>query len=130
MERGVEVNIPTTPSASVKRLNPHLYGGAERRNNLPAVKPQVRESGAATKSIKLNKLETAYYRKLKEVNAWVGVQCITLKLGIDAVTRRISTIGNGILKPLKRRAALGMRKVEPESRHNNVSDVGIRANDS
>jgi hypothetical protein len=65
------MSLPSNPSKSFIARNPHLYGGAERHNNLPAVKPQVRENGAATKRIRqdtkplLNKLETQWLEEMK-----------------------------------------------------------------
>jgi hypothetical protein len=74
-------NLPTNPTDTIRRLNPHLYGGAERENNLPAVTPKAQSPapdascffkgvGPPTKRIRqsskplLNELETKWQSEM------------------------------------------------------------------
>lgn len=95
--------LPSNPLPSFVKRNPHLahlYGTGAAATRLEAQQP-VSDAPVFRKgdraSVKLNKLETAYYQYLKDrilsariaaahygekaPSDWIGVQSITLKLG-------------------------------------------------
>jgi hypothetical protein len=83
----MKIHLPTNPSASFIARNPHLYaytGAAATRLEAQQPVPDAPVACIGDRaSVKLNKLETAYYNHLKPLHVWIGVQCITLKLGHD-----------------------------------------------
>jgi len=87
----IEAIVKAQASNAVKSLNPEFYGIKGQITDLP-LKPLITNSGAitnlsvseSTDELKLNKTEAQYYRFLKLLrHQFVGVQCMTLKLGDD-----------------------------------------------
>lgn len=78
--------LPSNPSKSVAKLNPHIYAGGGA--NFPVAKqslvPSLVKPKASGASIKLNKLERAYLTYLQVLGVpCLNVQAITLKLADD-----------------------------------------------
>jgi len=87
----IEAIVKAQASNAVKSLNPEFYGRGSQSAALPS-KPLISNPSAITSlsvsqsndELKLNKTEAQYYRFLKLLrHQFVGVQCMTLKLGDD-----------------------------------------------
>lgn len=82
------MDIPTKVTDSVKRLNPHLYGGStieQKQAAKPSDQPgacQVSKSVSVATVDKLNKTEARYLQWLKRTqpHCRIGIQDITLRL--------------------------------------------------
>jgi len=79
------MNLPKNPSESMRKRNPRLWSGPP--NQKPTCDFQPALAVAIAKSCQedgLNKTERRYWEWLQRMgDDWVGVQCLTFKLGHD-----------------------------------------------
>ena len=76
-------SIPSNPSDTLRRLNPHLYGSHPQGKTLCEVSADEPKMLRQSSKPKLNKTEADYGRRLRMAHpeAWVTEQAVTFRIG-------------------------------------------------
>lgn len=81
--------LPENVSESVRRRNPHIYGGSQTHANAPTTHPDTLEGIKTPKTPedRLNKTEREFLERLRNDvyghMQHIGIQSLTLQLGFD-----------------------------------------------